>query len=304
MQKSYDERMTFEYHFKYYKLYQDYYSFSSIGWEYWQYPQKYSINNMLSPEQQFIFQYTVSGEGAITINSHTYSLKPGQAFLIERPSVTHYFLPKGSSHWELKFISFNSVSNNILKSIINEYGNVFTLPSSSSAMDYWETLYRLSVDNDMNNFFTASACAYAFMMHLNDTLRRIPGIHRSNNRLQTCLDTIHANYRNPLTLEQLADICSLSPSYLTKIFKDSFKVTPIQYLINYRIERACHMLLQEDLSIEDIALKNGFNSANYFSRIFKQVVGISPKKYRHEEHIEMVNSKESQQLIVHYEVLE
>ena len=57
MKKSYDERMTFEYHFKYYKLYQDYYSFSSIGWEYWQYPQKYSINNMLSPEQQFIFQY-------------------------------------------------------------------------------------------------------------------------------------------------------------------------------------------------------------------------------------------------------
>ena len=51
-------------------------------------------------------------------------------------------------------------------------------------------------------------------------------------------------------------------------------------------------------------MKNGFNSANYFSRIFKQVVGISPKKYRHEEHIEMVNSKESQQLIVHYEVLE
>ena len=304
MQKQYEKRMTFEYHFKYNKLYQDYYSFSSIGWEYWQYPQKYSINNMNTSRKQFVFQYTVSGEGAITINSHTYALKPGQAFLIECPSVTHYFLPKSSSHWEMKFISFNSVSHNILKNIINEYGNIFTLPASSSVMNYWEELYRLSIDNDMNNFFTASIHAYSFMMHLNDTLRKIPGIRRSNNRLQTCLDTIHANYQNPLTLEQLADICLLSPSHLSKIFKENFKITPIQYLIHYRVEVACHMLLQDDLRIEDIALQTGFNSANYFSRIFKQIMGISPKDYRRDGHIEALNSKEAQQLIVRYEVLE
>ena len=143
------------------------------------------------------------------------------------------------------------------------------------------------------------------MMHLNDTLRKIPGIPPLP--ITGCRPAWIRFMPITEILSRWSSwgiICCLSPSYLTKIFKDSFKVTPIQYLINYRIERACHMLLQEDLSIEDIALKNGFNSANYFSRIFKQVVGISPKKYRHEEHIEMVNSKESQQLIVHYEVLE
>ena len=67
---------------------------------------------------------------------------------------------------------------------------------------------------------------------------------------------------------------------------------------------ACHMLLQNDLRIEDIALQTGFNSANYFSRIFKQIMGISPKDYRRQEHIETLNSKEAQQLIVRYEMLE
>lgn len=304
MQKLKNERTTFEYHFKYQKLYQDYYSLYSIGWEYWQYPQKYSINNMTSSQKLCIFQYTVSGEGAITINSHTHILKPGMAFLIERPSATHYFLPKGNSHWELKFIALNGISSNIIKNIINEYGNVFTLPPSCPVLDYWEELYQRSINKEIDNFFTASTYTYAFMMHLHDTLRKLPGPRQSNNRLQNCLDIIHANYQSNLTLKQLSDICNLSPSYLTKIFKESFQVTPIQYLIRYRIEMACHMLLQNDLRIEDIALQTGFNSANYFSRIFKSVVGVSPKDYRKAEHMETLNQKELQQLIVRYEMLE
>lgn len=304
MPKHQNERTTYEYHFKYNKLYQDYYSFHSIGWEYWQPPQKYSINNMTSSQKQCVFQYTVSGEGAITINSHTHILKPGMAFLIERPSATHYFIPKNSSHWELKFIALNGVSSNIVKNIINEYGNVFTLPPSCPVLDYWEELYQRSKNKEIDNFFTASTYTYAFLMHLHDTLRKLPGLRQSNNRLQNCLDIIHANYQSNLTLKQLSDICSLSPSYLTKIFKESFQVTPIQYLIRYRIEMACHMLLQNNLRIEDIALQTGFNSANYFSRIFKSVVGVSPKDYRKEEHMETLNQQELQQLIVRYEMLE
>ena len=290
------EHKTFEYHFKYNKLYQNYHSFISIGWESWRYPQKYSIHNMNFSEKQFVFQYTVSGKGAITINSHTHTLKPGQAFLIECPSATHYFLPKDSSHWELKFITLNNANSEILRNIINEYGNIFTLPSSNSVMDYWEELYQLAINRQIDNFFIASTYAYGFIMHLHNTLRKIPGLRRSNNRLQNCLDIIHANYQEHLTLEQLADICNLSPSYLTKLFKENFKVTPIQYLIRYRIDMACHMLLQGNLHIEEIALATGFNSANYFSRIFKSIVGVSPKSYQKEGHMESLNQKESQQL--------
>lgn len=304
MQAPSTEKKTFEFHFRYYKLYQEYFSFKSIGWEYWQHPQKYFINPISDSNRQYVFQYTVSGEGAITINSRLYSLKPGQAFLIECPGDVTYCLPRGSHHWELKFVSLNAVGNNILRNIINEYGNVFTLPQDSLVMEYWEKIYDRAIANDMNNFFTASSQAYAFIMALNDTLRRIPKSHCTNNPLQICIDTIQANYRESLTLGQLADICNISPSYLSKIFKNNFKMTPIQYLINYRIEQATHMLLLNNLSIEDIALRNGFSSANYFSRIFKKVMGVSPLKYRQEGQQEFLSGKESQQLTVHYELWE
>lgn len=304
MSKNQESRITFEYHFKYFNLYQEYFSITSIGWENQKNHQQYFINNLIRPEKKMVFQYTVSGEGAITINSHTYKLKPGQAFLIECPSATQYFLPKTSDHWELKFIAFNDKSGTILKNIINEYGNIFTLPSSCDVLDYWEELYQLALNKEIDNFFTTSSYAYTFMMKLHDTLRNTANSHLSNNRMQNCLNIIHANYKNNLTLKQLADICNLSPSYLTKLFKENFKVAPIQYLIEYRIEMACQMLIKTDLSIEDIALQTGFNSANYFSRTFKSVVGISPKDYRKRECQKIISLEESQQLITRNEMVE
>ncbi len=304
MSEKHETYKTYEYHFKYLNLYENYYSFVSIGREYWKHPQGYVINLLNTQKRQYIFQYTVSGEGAITINSRTYTLKPGQAFLVESPGYVKYFLPKSSTHWELKFITLNAAGHDILNSIVNEYGNIFTLPDSCPVLDYWEELYRLSCSRQLNDFFSASACAYTFVMRLNATLRSLPSVRHSSNRLQTCLDTIHANYREPLTLEQLADICCLSASHLSRIFKENFHITPIQYLINYRVKMACHMLLQEDLRMETIALQTGFSCANYFSRIFKQVMGISPKDYRHQTHTEALQQQEIQQLVVKYEVLE
>lgn len=154
------ELQTFEYHFKFFQLYHNYFSFISLGWENWKYPQKYSIDNFGSSENQFIFQYTVSGEGAITINSHTHVLRPGQAFLIERPGATHYFRPKNSAHWELQFLSMNAVCGSILRNIINEYGNIYTLPPACPVLNCWKKLYGLAVNKQIDNFFTASSYTY------------------------------------------------------------------------------------------------------------------------------------------------
>ena len=142
---------TFEYHFKFFQLYHNYFSFISLGWENWKYPQKYSIDNFGSSENQFIFQYTVSGEGAITINSHTHVLRPGQAFLIERPGATHYFRPKNSAHWELQFLSMNAVCGSILRNIINEYGNIYTLPPACPVLNCWKKLYGLAVNKQIHS---------------------------------------------------------------------------------------------------------------------------------------------------------
>jgi AraC-like DNA-binding protein len=91
---------------------------------------------------------------------------------------------------------------------------------------------------------------------------------------------IHENYSEPITRDQLANFVSVSPRYLTRCFREETGLTPITYLNRYRVSEAKRMLLQGDLSVTEVALQVGFYNSNYFGRLFKREVGISPGEYQ------------------------
>lgn len=97
---------------------------------------------------------------------------------------------------------------------------------------------------------------------------------------KTIISYIKTNYAQPITLQQLADTVSCSSQYLCRFFKEIAHVSPIQYLIHYRIEQACSLLEHTSLSIMDIALDCGFDNISYFIRKFKELKGCTPKTYR------------------------
>ena len=91
---------------------------------------------------------------------------------------------------------------------------------------------------------------------------------------------IKANYMNKITLEDAASIAKITPNYLSKIFKESMGKTFTHYLNLVRIENSKKMLMSEELTLEEIALKSGFTDQSYFTKVFKKLVDVSPKKYR------------------------
>ena len=93
---------SIEYQFRDQRLYEDYYALFSIGWEYWASPEVYYRDCRTSAYKQCVFQYTVSGEGTLVYNQKAYAIKPGQAFLIERPGQYQYYRSPNAKHWELK----------------------------------------------------------------------------------------------------------------------------------------------------------------------------------------------------------
>jgi two-component system response regulator YesN len=90
---------------------------------------------------------------------------------------------------------------------------------------------------------------------------------------------IKENYNEELHLKDVAMAISISPQYLSKIFKDEVGINFIDYLTTVRIEEAKKMLKQENLSIKEICFTIGYNDPNYFSRLFKKIVGVSPTEY-------------------------
>ncbi|MBQ8233914.1 MAG: helix-turn-helix transcriptional regulator, partial [Lachnospiraceae bacterium] len=83
------------------------------------------------------------------------------------------------------------------------------------------------------------------------------------------------------SIENLADISTMSVSRFFPNFKKAMGVTAIEYLNHYRVSKAIILLMNDsDLSIENISEQVGFESAAYFRRVFKKVTGKSPREYR------------------------
>lgn len=102
--------------------------------------------------------------------------------------------------------------------------------------------------------------------------------------MEKALQYIEAYYCDPITIQDIADNLNINRSYLHRLFK-SFTGFSIQnYLLDYRIRQACILLRDTDLSVRVIAHSVSYADPLYFSRIFRQKMGMSPSEYR--EHIQ------------------
>ena len=93
---------------------------------------------------------------------------------------------------------------------------------------------------------------------------------------------IHNNYMFKITLDRLSELVNLNTNYFCKTFKETFGKTAIEYINEYRIEKACQLLIQSDDKIIEIAFLVGFESFSYFIRKFKTLKGMTPSTYRRE----------------------
>ncbi len=94
------------------------------------------------------------------------------------------------------------------------------------------------------------------------------------------IEFIRRNYMKKVTLDDVAENVSLSPSYFSRIFKQETKTSFNSYLNNVRIEMSKKLLLDEDIPLLDIAVLAGFENQSYYSRVFKQITGLSPRQFR------------------------
>ncbi|MGL5313258.1 MAG: PocR ligand-binding domain-containing protein [Peptostreptococcaceae bacterium] len=98
--------------------------------------------------------------------------------------------------------------------------------------------------------------------------------------IEKAIEYIENNIKRPITLDDVASHINLSTHYLSKLFKKEMDVNFITYLTERRIEIAKEMLLDPNIPIVNIAVDLSYNQPNYFSKVFKKTVGLTPTEYR------------------------
>lgn len=98
--------------------------------------------------------------------------------------------------------------------------------------------------------------------------------------IKMILSEMRQNYTADITLTDLAQKYQISPGYLSRLIKEELQLSFSEYIASKRIQKAKELLAEENLSIEEIAERVGYNDYYYFTKVFTKIAGISPSKYR------------------------
>ncbi|MFY7909454.1 MAG: AraC family transcriptional regulator [Emticicia sp.] len=99
-------------------------------------------------------------------------------------------------------------------------------------------------------------------------------------RFQKVFSYLIENFKEEITLEQIANIADLSPTSFCRYFKNITKKTFVEVLIEFRLQYACRLLNKTDLPIQQVAFESGFGDVPYFNKLFRKHKNLTPKEWR------------------------
>ena len=217
------------------------------------------------------------GEGRFEAAGRSYSLRAGQGFLIVPGQVTVYAASE-TSPWLYHWVGF---SGGEAPSVLAACGLSAETPVLSlrdpervrRRMEELEQRYDAG-----ENVFALLAGLYGFFSQLADSA---PAPGASGSRvLDAAVDHIRKSYSYPLTVEEVARRCGVDRSQLFRLFKTRLGLSPQQYILSLRLERARELLRDTSLSVTEAMYSCGFSELCHFSRSFRRAFGVPPSACR------------------------
>lgn len=98
--------------------------------------------------------------------------------------------------------------------------------------------------------------------------------------IQKICKYLEEHYNEDISLEEAASIIGFSPFYFTKLMKEHMNMSYVDYITSLRVEKAKQLLEKTDMTVKDVGITVGYENANYFTRVFKRIEGITPSQYK------------------------
>ena len=243
----------------------------------------YDYQNTNRDMQCYIFQYTLDGYGIFETKGRSYTMTKGKAFFIHLPDESRYYLPEpdnSENQWTLFYLNFSGPAvEPFFKRIQELSGSVVSLELVSPAIQQFLELFEALKNGKQFTRYEGSEWLYRFLTAL---LRNIefPSDKKNSPHVEAAMEWMQEHYALQQNLDAMSREIGISFSHLTRQFYKEQGITPIQYLTYIRLEHAMHLMINTNITIEKIAEKCGYSCGNYFSKVFRKVLHISPAEYR------------------------
>lgn len=226
--------------------------------------------------------YIVGGKGQFLIEDQLYPVNANNLVIIN-PNVTHTEISLNAQPLEYIVLGIEGIE---LATGENSNGQ-FCILDHFESVEISTCLRNILREMELKSPGYEDICQ-AFMEILIIRLMRNtdlsvpeePPVSTGNRQCAVVRRYIDLHFKEPLSLELLAEEAHMNKYYLSHAFKREYGVSPINYMISRRIEESKYLLAETDLSMSQIAQLLGFSSLSYFSQVFRRTQSVTPMEYR------------------------
>ena len=226
--------------------------------------------------------YIVGGKGQFLIQDQLYPVNVNNLVIIN-PNVIHTEVSLNAQPLEYIVLGVEGVE---LKTSGDANGQ-FSILDQFESVEISGCLRNILRETELKSTGYEDVCQAYMEILIIRLMRNItlaipaePQAISANRQCAAVRRYIDLHFKEPLTLELLAEEGHMNKYYLSHAFKREYGVSPINYMISRRIEESKYLLAETDLSLSQIAQLLGFSSLSYFSQVFRKTQSLSPMEYR------------------------
>ena len=231
----------------------------------------------------YIIQYVREGKGVVQINNNIFSVSAGQAYVVFPGAVTTMTADKSES-WAKSWICLHGDRIRYFLDLmnINEENPIFAWKNKKEVLNYIHFAINELKSRGDEDELNRNICGnelFKILLRLNgEREENFTMEQKQSTYIVRALQFIEYNVSRAITVDQVAAHVGLNRTYFSTLFKEKMKVSPHQYLIDYKIKKACEYFENPNSTVASVGTSIGYEP-QVFSRLFKTQTGLTPREY-------------------------
>jgi AraC family transcriptional regulator, arabinose operon regulatory protein len=233
----------------------------------------------------YLLIYVAKGEGWYKVKGKSYVVVENDFFVLSH-DVAVQLGSSADNPWSIYWAFFSGThAPNIYQHLMgrNNLAPRKAKPLVGRIAQFNDILHHLELLENIENLVYANSRFYSFLCSFRLTILSSKKHAKKDGVIQS-IEYMRENIHGNVTLQDLATAAGLSVSHYCALFKKKTMQSPLNLYTSMKVQRACQMLQDKDQTIKSIAYSLGFFDQYHFSKVFKQIMGASPKHFKNHRH--------------------